>query len=71
MIDNGVSSGVWLLNQQKMVVEFRPVTLAGVGEETALISQGVQVGDQVVALGARLLRDGDSVRVNGEETASK
>lgn len=71
VIDNGVSSGVWLLNQQKMVVEFRPVTLAGVGEETALISQGVQVGDQVVALGARLLRDGDSVRVNGEETASK
>jgi RND family efflux transporter MFP subunit len=71
VIDNGASSGVWLLNQQKMVVDFRPVTLAGVGEETALISQGVQVGDQVVALGARLLRDGDSVRVNGEESASK
>ena len=71
VIDNGASSGVWLLNQQKMVVDFRPVTLAGVGEETALISQGVQVGDQVVALGARLLRNGDSVRVNGGETASQ
>lgn len=71
VVDNGASSGVWLLNQQKLVVEFRPVTLAGVGEETALISKGVQVGDQVVALGARLLRDGDSVRVEGEETASR
>jgi RND family efflux transporter MFP subunit len=71
VVDNGASSGVWLLNQRKMVVDFRPVTLAGVGEETALISQGVQVGDQVVALGARLLRDGDRVRVNGEETASR
>jgi len=71
LIDNGASSGVWLLNQQKMLVDFRPVTLAGLGEETALISQGLQVGDQVVALGARLLRNGDSVRVAGEETASQ
>lgn len=71
VVDNGASSGVWLLNQQKMVVDFRPVTLAGVGEEKALISQGVQVGDQVVALGARLLHDGDSVRIDGDETASR
>ena len=63
VVDNGTSSGVWLFDQQKMAVDFRPVTLAGVGEETALISNGVEVGDQVVALGARLLHDGDSVRV--------
>jgi RND family efflux transporter MFP subunit len=71
VVDNGASSGVWLINQQRMVVDFRPVTLAGVGDETALISQGVQVGDQVVALGARLLRNGDSVRIDGEKTASQ
>lgn len=71
VVDNGASSGVWLLDQQKMVVGFRPVTLAGVAEETALISNGVQAGDQVVALGSRLLRNGDSVRVEGEETASQ
>jgi RND family efflux transporter MFP subunit len=69
VVDNGTSSGVWLFDQQKMAVDFRPVTLAGVGEETALISNGVEVGDQVVALGARLLHNGDSVRVEGEETA--
>jgi RND family efflux transporter MFP subunit len=71
VVDNGASSGVWLLDQQKMAVEFRPVTLAGVSEETALISTGVQAGDQVIALGGRLLHAGDNVRVEGEETASK
>jgi len=71
VFDNGASSGVWLIDQQKMAVDFRPVTLAGVGEETALISSGVQPGDQVVALGSRLLHNGDSVRIEGEETASK
>lgn len=71
LVDNGAASGVWLLNQHNMVVEYRAVTLAGVSDETALISQGLQVGDQVVALGARLLRNGDSVRVDGEETASQ
>ncbi|MGO4685088.1 efflux RND transporter periplasmic adaptor subunit [Hyphomicrobium sp. 2TAF46] len=71
IVDNGTSSGVWLLDQQKMVVDFRSVTLAGVSEETALISKGIQIGDQVVALGARLLREGDSVRVDGDETASR
>lgn len=71
VVDNGASSGVWLIDQQKMAVAFRPVTLAGVGEETALISSGVQTGDQVVALGSRLLHNGDSVRIEGEETASK
>jgi RND family efflux transporter MFP subunit len=71
VVDNGASSGVWLLDQQKMVVDFRPVSLAGVGEEKALISKGIQVGDQVVALGARLLREGESVRVEGDETASR
>ncbi|MBS0250785.1 MAG: efflux RND transporter periplasmic adaptor subunit [Proteobacteria bacterium] len=71
IVDNGAASGVWLLDQQKMAVDFRPVTLAGVSDEAALISNGVQVGDQVVALGARLLRDGDRVRIDGDETASR
>jgi RND family efflux transporter MFP subunit len=71
IVDNGSSSGVWLIDPQKMSVDFRPVTLTGVGEETALVSSGVQVGDQVVALGSRLLHNGDNVRVEGEETAAR
>lgn len=71
VVDNGSSSGVWLIDQQKMSVAFRPVALAGIGEETALITSGVQAGDQVVALGSRLLHNGDNIRVEGEETASR
>jgi NaMN:DMB phosphoribosyltransferase len=47
------------------------VKLAGLGEETALIKQGLAVGDQVVALGAHLLHEGESVRAAGTETASR
>jgi multidrug efflux pump subunit AcrA (membrane-fusion protein) len=71
VVDNGSSSGVWLIDQQKMSVAFRSVALAGIGEETALITGGVQAGDQVVALGSRLLHNGDNIRVEGEETASR
>jgi multidrug efflux pump subunit AcrA (membrane-fusion protein) len=71
IVDNGNSSGVWLIDQQKLAVGFRPVTISTVGEETAVISDGVQVGDQVVALGSRLLHEGDTVRIEGEEAASK
>jgi multidrug efflux pump subunit AcrA (membrane-fusion protein) len=34
-----------------------------VGEEQARIVSGLQPGDQVVALGAHLLHDGEKVRV--------
>lgn len=71
VIDNGAAPGVWLVDQHKMAVKFRAVTLAGVGDETAVISEGVQIGDQVVALGSRLLREGDAVRVEGDELASR
>ena len=69
--DKGATSGVWLIDQSTSTVIFRPVKLAGLGEETALIKQGLAVGDQVVALGAHLLHEGESVRVAGTETASR
>jgi len=71
LIDSGSSPGVWLIDQQKLVVGFRAVKVIGVGEETALISEGVRSGDQIVALGSRLLHNGDSVRIEGEESASR
>ena len=56
---------------RRLTVDFPAGHARGVGEETALVSSGVEVGDQVVALGAQLLHEGDSVRVDGEETASR
>jgi RND family efflux transporter MFP subunit len=71
VLNNGSSPGVWLIDQEKLVVGFRPVKLAVVGEETALVSRGLEVGDQVVALGAHLLHEGDHVRVANTESASR
>jgi len=71
LIDNGTASGVWLLDQQNMKVTFKPVSVANIGEEKAFISKGLKTGDQVVALGARLLHEGETVRLEGEETASR
>jgi hypothetical protein len=45
--------------------------LSGLGAGTALIEQGLAVGDQVVALGAHLLHEGESVRAAGTEMASR
>ena len=69
--DKGATSGVWLIDQSTSTVTFRPVKLAGLGEETARIKQGLAVGDQVVAIGAHLLHEGESVRAAGTETASR
>lgn len=71
LIDNGTASGVWLLDSQKLKVTFNPVTVADVGEERAFISEGLKTGDRIVALGARLLHDGESVRIENAETASR
>jgi RND family efflux transporter MFP subunit len=71
IVDKGATSGVWLIDQSTSTVTFRPVKLAGLGEETARIKQGLAVGDQVVAIGAHLLHEGESVRAAGTETASR
>ena len=68
--DKGATSGVWLIDQSTSTVTFRPVKLAGLGEETARIKQGLAVGDQVVALGAHLLQEGARVRTASESRSN-
>lgn len=62
--DAGQGPGVWVIEQagDTSRVTFRPVTLAGLGHDSASISAGLQVGERIVALGAHLLRDGSAVR---------
>jgi RND family efflux transporter MFP subunit len=71
VLNSGSSPGVWLLDPEKSVVGFRPIKLAVVGEETVMVSHGLEIGDQVVALGAHLLHEGDHVRVENTESASR
>lgn len=67
--DTGQGPGVWVIEQagDSSRVAFRPVTVAGLGQDSASISAGLRVGERIVALGAHLLRDGSAVR--GLDTA--
>jgi hypothetical protein len=61
--DKGRGPGVWLLQGEQPKATWRPVRLAGVGDETARVTGGLNAGDRFVALGAHLLHEGQSVRV--------
>jgi RND family efflux transporter MFP subunit len=69
--DRGNGPGVWVLNQKTSTVSFQKVTVLRLGQERAILSDGVHPGEQIVALGAHLLRDGQHVRVAEDELASR
>ena len=60
--DRGQGSGVWIVGGQSRV-SWRPVTLATVGEDTAVVAAGLQPGERFVALGAHMLHQGEPVRI--------
>jgi RND family efflux transporter MFP subunit len=64
LTDEGQGSGVWVLDAKTSTVTFRPVRIDQLGAETAVLSSGVSVGEQIVALGAHLLHDGQLVRTS-------
>ena len=65
--DRGSGSGVWIVNE-KSAVSFRVVTIASIGREDAVVSQGIAAGETVVALGPHLLHEGQVVNLKNEET---
>ena len=73
LFDPGKGPGIWLVEgagSEGTQVTWRAVKLAGLGEDSALIADGLKAGDRVVALGAHLLREGEQVRIAGGETAT-
>ena len=61
--DEGHGPGVWIVDARATSVSFRPVQIVRLEAERAILSQGVQVGDRIVALGGHSLHNGESVRV--------
>jgi len=59
--DRGQGPGLWVIGGQSKV-SWRPVKLASVGEDSAVVVAGLQPGERFVALGAHLLHQGESVR---------
>jgi RND family efflux transporter MFP subunit len=60
--DRGQGAGVWVVGSQGRV-SWRPVRLAAVAEETAIVAAGLRPGERFVALGAHMLHQGEAVRI--------
>lgn len=67
--DRGSGPGVWIVND-KSEVKFRFVQIASIGQEEVVVSHGVDAGENVVALGAHLLHEGQVVNLAKEEKTS-
>ena len=65
--DRGVGPGVWILNRDHLTVSFRPVVISRIGEEDTYVAAGLKGGEEVVALGAHLLHEGQQVRVDDDD----
>jgi RND family efflux transporter MFP subunit len=63
--DRGRGAGVWIITGQgNPKVTWRPVKLAAIGEEKASVSMGLRRGERFVALGAHMLHEGETVRID-------
>ncbi len=64
VLDTGKGSGVWTVAGDPAKVTWRPVDVLAIGDDTARVTGRLKAGERVVALGAHLLHDGDTVRVD-------
>jgi RND family efflux transporter MFP subunit len=63
--DPGRGPGVWIVTgQANPRVIWRPVRLASIGEDNAVVSAGLRPGERFVALGAHMLHQGQPVRID-------
>jgi RND family efflux transporter MFP subunit len=69
--DSGKGTGVWIVDEKASTVSFRPVQIRQLGEESAILRNGLREGDRIVALGAQLLHEGEKVRIAATEAASR
>lgn len=61
--DPGQGPGVWVITGEPATVSWRTVHLLGLSDERARVSGNLKPGEQIVALGAHLLHEGEEVRV--------
>jgi RND family efflux transporter MFP subunit len=63
IFDPGKGPGVWRIEGETPRVTWRRVQVAGLGDEAAAVTGELEPGDRIVALGAHLLHEGESVRL--------
>jgi RND family efflux transporter MFP subunit len=65
--DEGKGPGVWVLDEGASTVSYRPVAIAALSAESAVLAEGPAAGTAIVGLGGHLLHQGQSVRVAVQE----
>lgn len=70
LFDAGEGPGVWTVGGKPAKVMWRPVHVLGLTEDAAQVEGNLSIGDQVVSLGAHLLREGEIVVPLGEGKAT-
>ncbi|MXN54118.1 efflux RND transporter periplasmic adaptor subunit [Shinella sp. AETb1-6] len=66
ILDDGNRTGAWVVDETASSVNFRPLKVERLSEDTAIVS-GLKAGETVVALGAHLLTDGEKIRTSVEK----
>ena len=69
LTDRGKGPGVWVLDEKSSTVSFQAVKVLHLEAEDAILSGGVQPGEQIIALGTHLLSEGQRVRVEDQRAA--
>jgi RND family efflux transporter MFP subunit len=67
--DPGQGAGVWVIAGTPAKVAWRPVQVLGLSDDTVRVAGDLKVGEQIVALGAHLLREGEEVRLPQQDDA--
>jgi len=65
LFDPGKGPGVWKIEGEPAKAVWRSVSVLSLTDETARVTGDLKVGEQVVSLGAHLLREGEIVRPMG------
>jgi RND family efflux transporter MFP subunit len=63
LYDSGSGTSVWVIHPDAMTLSRRPVVVAKLGSETALISTGLKPGERILSLGAHLVKEGEKVKI--------
>jgi len=70
LYDRGQGPGVWIIGGESAHVTWQAVEIQSLDDDSARIAGQLKEGDQIVALGAHLLRDGERVRLNDHIAAA-
>jgi RND family efflux transporter MFP subunit len=70
LLDTGKGTGIWVVSGEPAKVSWRPVAVQQLGDDGARVAGSLKPGDRIVALGAHLLREGESVRTSGQAVAA-